>query len=49
MRGAKAGQQHLMSHVHRVDALYAFFGFAVLTDFEKNKPDTASVGSGDEW
>lgn len=49
MRGAKAGQQHLTSHVHQVDALYALFGFAVLTDFKKSKPGAASVGSGDCW
>lgn len=35
MRGAKAGQQHLTSHVHQVDALYAFFEFAVLTVYKR--------------
>lgn len=39
MRGAKAGQQHLTSHVHRLDALYASVGFATLTDYEQSKPN----------
>lgn len=37
MRGAKAGQQHLTSHVHRVDALDALVGPAAMTDGRKNQ------------